>query len=304
VTDVPGPATALRWRGQPGRLEVWYTTVNDPATGTGLWLHTELVAPVAGAAYVRGWAAVFPPDGPPVWERFGPTPAEGALPPSELTGTAGSLAWQLRQTSTGGPPLHTFPRYAWERELLPAAQIVPAPTATYDGTVRVGERTVSLSGARGASARIYGHGNARRWGWLHADLGGGDVLELVAAVSTRPGLSALPPLTFLQLRVDGRDLPRDSLRQAALLRTRLGLPDWRVRGLLTPRRRITVRVHQDPARSVAIGYTDPDGATATCHNSEVADVHVRVDRLGAGGWRLEREWRLDGTAHAEVGLRP
>ena len=299
-------ATASRWRGQPGRLEVWYTTVTDAATGTGLWLHTELVAPVSGAAaYLHGWAAVFPPDAAPMWERFGPAPAEeGALPPSELTGSAGNLSWQLRQTDAGGPPLHTFPRYAWERELLPAAQIVPAPAATYDGVVQVGQRVLELTAARGASARIYGHGNARRWGWLHADLGGGDVLELVAAVSTRPGLSALPPLTFLQLRVDGRDLPRDPLRQAPLLRTRLDLPDWRVRGLLSPRRRISVRVHQDPARSVAIGYTDPDGATATCHNSERSDVQVRVEHLGTGGWRVEREWRLDGTAHAEVGLRP
>lgn len=296
-----------RWRGQPGRLEVWYTTLTDPATGTGLWLHTELVAPMDGAsAYLHGWAAVFPPDAEPVWERFGPVPAAGALPPDELVGTAGNLSWELRRTADGGPPLFTFPRYAWERELLPAAQVVPAPSASYDGTVRVGERTLELHGARGASSRIYGHGNARRWAWLHCDLGGGDVLELVSAVSTRPGLSALPPLTLLQLRVDGRDRPRDPLRAAPLLRARLGLPDWQVRGLLDPlgRERITVRVHQDPARSVAIGYVDPDGATATCHNSELASAQVRLDRLTPRGWQLQREWRLDGTAHAEVGLRP
>jgi hypothetical protein len=302
--DHPDGMTA-RWRGQAGRLEVWYATLTDPATGTGFWLHTELVAPSNGdAPFIHGWAAVFPPADAPVWDRFGPTPAEGALPPNALVGSAGSLTWELTQSSTGGPPLHTFPRYAWERELLPAAQIVPAPAATYDGVFGVGERRFQLDGARGASARIYGHGNARRWGWLHADLGGGDVLEVVAAVSTRPGLSALPPLTFLQLRVDGRDLPRDPLLGAPLLRARLGLPDWRVRGLISPSRRVAVQVHQAPARSVAIGYSDPDGATATCHNSEVADAHVRLERLGSRGWCLEREWHVEGTAHAEVGLRP
>jgi hypothetical protein len=295
--------TDPRWRGQPGRLEVWYTTLTDPATGTGLWLHTELVAPTSGDAFVHGWAAVFPPDAPPVWERFGPTPAVD-LPPDELSGKTGTLAWDLRCTDTGGPPLFTFPRYAWERELLPAAQVVPAPAALYDGSVAVGDRTLELQGARGASARIYGHGSARRWGWLHCDLGDGDVLEVVSAVSTRPGLSALPPLTFLQLRVDGVDRPRDPLRQAPLLRSRLGLPDWRVRGLLGTRHRIAVDVHQDPARSVRIGYTDPDGATATCHNSEVATARIRLDRLSTRGWEPERVWHLDRTAHAEIGVRP
>ena len=292
-----------RWRGQPGRLEVWYTTLTDASTGAGFWLHTELVAPTEGGSFVHGWAAMFPVDGAPVWARFGPSYGT-ALPPDELRGTAGELAWDLRCVAAGGPPLYTFPRYVWERELLPAAQAVPAPAASYDGTFSFGDRVFDLCGARGASARIYGHGSARRWGWLHADLGGGDVLEIVSAVSTRPGLKALPPLTFLQLRVDGADRPRDPLRQAPLLRARLGLPEWRVRGLIDPRHRIAVDVRQDPQRSVQIGYTDPDGATATCHNSELATVDVRVDRLTSRGWQQDRQWHLDRTAHAEIGVRP
>jgi hypothetical protein len=284
-------------------LEVWYTTLTDPVTGSGFWLHTELVSPTDGPAFVHGWAAAFPADGAPVWKRFGPAAAVG-LPPDELHGRAGDLAWDLRCTDPGGRPLFTFPRYAWERELLPAAQVVPAPAASYDGVFTVGERRYELRRARGASARIYGHGSARRWGWLHGDLGGGDVLEIVSAVSTRPGLSALPPLTFLQLRVGGVDRPRDPLRQAPLLRARLDLPDWRVRGLLDARHRISVEVHQDADRSVQIGYTDPDGATATCHNSEVATAHVRLERLTRRSWQLEREWHVEQAAHAEIGVRP
>lgn len=296
--------TGMRWRGQPGRLEVWYSTVTDPATGTGFWLHSELVAPTSGApAHLHGWAAVFPPDAPPVWARVAPRPVVPGDEIDELVGTAGELSWDLTRTSSGGSTLWTFPRYAWERELLPAAQVVPAPSATYAGTVRCDGRELVLDGARGASARIYGHGNARRWGWLHADLGGGDVLELVSAVSTRPGLSALPPLTFLQLRVDGIDLPHDALRTAPLLRARLGLSEWTVRGMVGSRQRIRVKVRQEPDRSVQVGYTDPDGATATCHNSEVASADVRLDRLGRSGWRTQREWHVDGTAHAEIGLR-
>src|SRR5690606_1889851 len=63
-----------RWRGAPGRPEVWYATFTDRATGTGLWLHGEMVAPTDGSPPTRlGWAALFPPDGPPSWHRTGTT---------------------------------------------------------------------------------------------------------------------------------------------------------------------------------------------------------------------------------------
>ncbi|HEY8480993.1 MAG TPA: hypothetical protein VIL71_14300 [Spirillospora sp.] len=310
----PGPdPMASRWRGQAGRLEVWYTTLTDPATGTGFWLHHELLAPVVGEARAHGWAAVFPPGERPVFARFGPfgwkrseTAGFAAGPVAQngdrLTGTAGTIAWSLRERG-GGEPLFTFPRWAWETELLPAAQIVPKPTATYDGVVRFDDRVLELGGARGGSARIYGHGNAQRWAWLHADLGGGDVCEIVAAVSTRPGLNRLPPIPFVRLRVKGIDLaPGDPLLAARRLRADIGLPTWRVRGRIGGRA-LLVEVTQRPEETVAVDYTDPDGSRAVCHNSERADVRIVLARRAGRRWETEREWRLDGTGHAEVGLR-
>ncbi|MFG2250776.1 hypothetical protein [Spirillospora sp. NPDC048823] len=310
----PGPdPMRSRWRGRPGRLEVWYTTLTDPATGTGVWIHHELVAPEGGGARTHGWAAVFPPGETPVFARFGPfgwsRPEDAAFAAGpvaqtddRLTGTAGNITWDLRETG-GGRPIHTFPRWAWESELLPAAQIVPKPVATYDGEVRFGDRVLALDGASGGSARIYGHGNARRWAWLHADLGGGDVCEIVAAVSTRPGMNRLPPLPFVRLRVDGADLPSgDPLLAALRLRADIGLPTWTVHGRLGDRG-IRVEVTQRPEETVAVDYADPDGAPAVCHNSERADVRIVLARRAGRGWETEREWRLDGTGHAEVGLR-
>jgi hypothetical protein len=312
-----GPAGLLRsrWRGQPGRLEVWYTTVTDPATGTGIWLHHELVAPTGGAAArAHGWAAAFPPDAPPVLARFGPAPwtpaADGAVfaaggatvTADRLTGAAGELAWDLR-VAGGGAPLYTFPRWAWHRELLPAAQIVPVPAGRFTGTLRVGDRLLDLADAPGNTARIYGHGNARRWAWLHADLGGGDVCEVVAAVSTRPGLSLLPPLPFVRLRIGREEFPAgDPLLPALRFRASVARPTWTVRGRWRDRR-LAVTVTMPPERTVAVDYADPDGSPAVCHNCEVADATIELDRRGPGGWRPERRWRLSGTAHAEVGER-
>ncbi|MEU9129415.1 hypothetical protein AB0D08_15145 [Kitasatospora sp. NPDC048540] len=290
-----------RWDGTPGRTEVWYTTLTDPADGTGLWLHHELTAPTDGTpAREHGWIALFPPGGPPEHTRYTVEPGD-ADAPGRLRGTAGPYSWDLTERFTG-PPLYTFPRWAWRRPLLPAAHMLPAATSRYTGTV-TGPRTgLRLDGAPGATARIYGHGNARRWAWLHADLGGGDVLEVVAAVSHRPGLDRLPPLVFLRLLHRGRTWPRSSARSAlGGFRTVIGLPEWTVTGR-TALRRITVTVRQPEDRTLALDYTDPDGSRAVCRNSESADARITVERW-RGRWRQEHAWVLDGTAHAEVGGR-
>ena len=83
-------------------------------------------------------------------------------------------------------------------------------------------------------------------------------------------------------------------------RCAIGLPTWTVSGR-AGLRRIRVEVTQPEDRTLALEYTDPDGARATCRNTERADAHVVLERWW-GGWRSDR-WRLDGTAHAEVGTR-
>ncbi len=198
---------------------VFDATLSDPLTRAGLWIHGETVAPTDnGAPYAHGWASWFPPDGPPGTERFGPEPTQPAagaawfdatglrVGPDGVTGRAGSLAWDL-SWSDSSRPLWTFPRVAWERGLLPGAQVVIAPTTDFAGSLTVGGTVVRVDGWRGALAHIYGHGNAERWGWIHADLGDGDVLEVVSAVSRRPGLRWLAPLAFIRFRIDGKDWP-------------------------------------------------------------------------------------------------
>ena len=132
-------AALPRWRGQRGRLEVHYLTATDTATATGLWLHHEVVAPVDGDPYAHGWIGVFPRDSAASYTRFGPSPAkplnDGTLfasPDAVMTTTAarghtGDLQWDLHW-SADATPLWTFPRWAWRRHALPAAQVLPIPT--------------------------------------------------------------------------------------------------------------------------------------------------------------------------------
>lgn len=306
-----------RWRGQAGRLEVWYATLTDPPSGTGMWLHHEVLAPVGGTSreppYAHGWVAVFPHDAPPLVERFGPSEVsapgddvyfatpEVSASPRTLTGAVGAVRYRL-ELENKAEPLYTFPRWAWQRETLPAAHVVPAPAARFTGIVDIGGRQLPLMDAPGEVARIYGHGNAHRWAWLHADLGGDDVLEIVVATAHAPHWAPLPPLAMVRLRLRGRDWPADPLMAAPLFRSRVDLPDWSVRGTVG-RRRLRVRVHQDPGICVRLTYRDPDGSTATCVNTERAEAAIVLERW-ARTWRVERQWTLVRTAHAEVGTRP
>lgn len=294
-------AALPRWRGQPGRLEVWYATLSDPVTGSGLWVHYETVAPTTGAAYGHGWVSWFPADGPPHTERFGPEPvAPGAGPDwlrvgdarigsAELAGRAGALAWDLHWKDSASP-LWTFPRVAWERGLLPAAQVVLAPTAQFTGSLNAGDTTHRLDGWRGNVAHIYGRGNAKRWGWIHADLGGSDVLEVVTAVSHTPGLRRLPPMAFIRFRIDGNHWPSGGL-PSLRMRTTLGVRHWQLEGRMGGRDAL-IRVDMPAERCVSLRYTDPDGDTAVCTNTERADIHIELG---------DRRWSVLG--HAEVGLR-
>jgi hypothetical protein len=300
-----------RWRGQPGRLEVHYLTATDTATGTGLWLHQEVVAPTAGTPYAHGWLAVFPSDGPPTCTRFGPADTGPLAADSgwfrtdavEMTdrsarGRVGDVGWDLTWAGESSGPLWTFPQWAWRRQVLPAAQVVPVPSATVRGTVA----GTAYDGVGGV-AHIYGHGNAQRWVWLHADLGGGDVLEVVAATARRPALRRLPRLPLVQLRVGGRDWPADPLAAAPLFRASVDADGFRITGVVG-RRRLTATVTLPADRCVELGYVDPDGATATCRNTERADADVRLEHLRGSRWHAERGWVLHGTAHAEIGSRP
>src|SRR4051794_39421682 len=58
-------ANTMRWDGRPGHYEVWYATLPDPRTATGVWIRYALHAPlVAGEqAECALWLAAMTPAG-------------------------------------------------------------------------------------------------------------------------------------------------------------------------------------------------------------------------------------------------
>ena len=195
-----------------------------------------------------------------------------------------------------------LPPLGLARELLPGAQVLATPAATLAAVSFPAAPSLAAVGP-GGLAHVYGQGNAHRWGWLHADLGAGAVLESGAAAARHGPARRLPPVALLRLRVPGHlDWPR-------LTRGRRAVPrpgrtaGWTVSGVIG-RRRLRVEVSQPAERCARVAYSDPDGAAATCVNTERADAAVSDGAmegpLGAGS----TGGVLQGRAHAEVGTRP
>ena len=314
MDDEMRSAASPRWRGKAGRLEVWYATAVgsadacrpvDPLRDGGAAARPgRLRARLGDLVSTRRptvHRAVRPGARPTrdrhrlVRRRGGACRARRA-DRTRRVARHGTCRWK-----DSGTPLWTFPRAAWERELLPGAQVVLAPTADFTGSLTVGDTAQRVDGWRGGVAHIYGHGNAKRWGWIHADLGDGDVVEAVTAVSHKPGLRRLAPMAFVRFRIDGKDWPA-SLLPSLRMRTTLGLRHWQLEGRIGGRD-VLIRVDQPPDRCVSLGYTDPDGGTAVCTNTEQADVHVEISHRERGARVIEHSWSVQGTGHAEVGLR-
>jgi hypothetical protein len=89
---------------------------------------------------------------------------------------------------------------------------------------------------------------------------------------------------------------------APLFRTRLGLPAWDLKGTIG-RWRLRAEIEIPLAQSVEVSYRDPDGATATCTNSELADAEIVLEHRRSR-WETAASWSLRGRAHAEIGTRP
>ncbi|MCL4313381.1 MAG: hypothetical protein M1131_04495 [Actinobacteria bacterium] len=328
---------APRMKDQENRQEIWYLTLSDPNRGIGLWIHHELVYPsptstvrtpdatdsrsalapdtvLPATPYMHGWIAYFENNEEPLLERFGPEPLQIALPARQIPaiqgcsmttggarGSTGTLCWEIHFEEPS-KPLFTFPRLAVDYDLLPATQMLPVPSSAVSGKLEKGDKTIDLSGSRGGIAHIYGRGSAKRWAWLHADLGEGDLLEIVAAISKTHHPPLLGPLAFVQLRLGGCDWPLDPLITSACFRTSIGLPTWKLVGRVGLDR-LSVEVTIPDRYAVTLTYTDPDGSTATCTNCEIADAHIVFERQ-RGPWSTTKSWMLEQSAHAEVGTRP
>jgi len=318
----------LQWDGTPGHYEVHYLTTTDPATGTGLWIRSTMLAPDSGDAQCSLWFMATFPDAPAVARKLTlpidqlvaePEPFRLCIGDSELTDTGyrgafEDVAWNLQWTQPHPPR-----GYEHVSALLRKAKIaktilvLPHGDVAVSGTVTLpGGGTLTLDGVHGGQAHLWGSKHSARWTWAHCgDFVDADgtpqpdtFLDGVSVFVPRFGRE-VGPSTPVVGRLLGEDFIATSPGAVLRAKSTFALTSWAFE-TTAGKRRIVVEVDAPRDSLVGVTYTDPDGEKAYCYNSEVASMRVSVfDKTprGASRWELRETLVSHGRTHFEYGQR-
>jgi len=300
-------------RPSAGMYESFYLRAVSPDAPLGVWLRYTVDKRPGQAPRGSLWATVFDGEsaGPPVaakWTTDALTvPAGGWIAvgdatfgPEAATGACGPISWSLRHTPRA-PELRHLPHAALYRAPFPRTKLTsPAPSATFDGTVRVGDRVIDLDGWSGMVGHNWGAEHAERWIWLH----GVDFAEdpsawidvalgrIVVAGHTTPWIANGAISLHGETRPLGGLLARGTRVREDVGHCALELPG--PDGLM-----VHATVSAPRAHTVGWRYDDPDGGEHDVANCSIASLVLRLhDPAGTG--------RALHTAHGaayELGMR-
>lgn len=159
--------------------ESWYARLVSPDEALAVWIRYTIDKAPGKEATGTLWFTLFdsgsgrplarrlpeqdasvPPDG---WVLIGGS----AIGPDRLHGECFEASWDLT-FSAMSPPLFHLPRpRLYELPLPRTKPVSPVPFGEFAGEVRVGERTIDVSGWRGMVGHNWGAEHAERWIWLH-----------------------------------------------------------------------------------------------------------------------------------------
>ncbi len=324
-----------RWDGQRrGHYEVWYLTLNDPASRDGYWIRYTLEAPLDGQGepYAQLWFARFDAAGVADGARtFGinrkfpiaafVSPMPGAGEPFSVTiggnrlghdsakgaisGDGHAAEWDLRWTPAG-KTLHQLPSFFYRGGGLAQTTVLsPNVDVVIDGTITVDGKRFDVRGARGGQTHLWGKKHAYAWAWGHCnafDDAPRAAFEVLSVRLVRRGLK-LPPMTVATLWLDGEEIVLNRLEQALLApayETSTGRYRFVARSF---GERLEGEFSCRPEDLVRASYHDPDGEASYCHNSCIGDLRLTLSRRVRGRWRETARLVAPRRGHFEVAGR-
>lgn len=321
-----GTENIMRWdRGTPGFMEVWYSTINHPETGGGVWMRYTITAPRNGEAFCELWGFYFDPSNKRTFagkRRFsidvlGRERDEGALVRiGDSWISEHHLEGQVQDE--GGRTLE------WSFDIEPSArcfQHIPQPlrqrveqrvstvcvpnlSVPFTGTVSLdGEKRI-FEQVRGSQAHRWGRAHPQSWAWAHCDSFESHpdaIFEGVAARARFAGLP-VPTMTFTYLRYDGRDIEFNSLKHSLRAKSRYEMPTWAFTAS-NDEFKVVGAARALPERMVQVTYDDPDGSQRHCANSEIGDMGIELFHRQRGMWRHIDSLTCLRTAHLEFGRK-
>jgi hypothetical protein len=188
---------------------------------------------------------------------------------------------------------------------------LPHADLSVDGTLTLPGEVLSLSGARGGQAHLWGSKHANSWAWVHCnefstadgEPAAGAFVDAVSVYVSRFGRE-VGPNTPVVGRVDGRDFCSTSPRRVLTNRSTFALTGWRFEAT-DGSRRLIGEVDAPRDQLAGVTYHDPDGELAYCYNGETASMrlHVYERARRVGGWAHRGTLYSGGRAHFEYAQR-
>jgi hypothetical protein len=302
--------TRARFPSMAAGYESFYLRACHPDGGLGIWIrytvHRRAGQPPAGSL----WCTLFTEDGPAATKLTVPGPATGGadwirigdarMGAGRAAGTAPGAAWDLR--FTGAEPLCHLPRGWLYRTPVPRTKPVSVhPVATFEGTVSVAGREITLTGWPGMVGHNWGTQHAERWIWLHGmgftGAGPATWLDLTFGRIKVAGTTT-PWVANGAICVDGERIALGGLGRGR--RPKVAESPERLE-FAVPGREIVVAGTAAAPRERIVGwvYADPDGSEHHTANCSIADLALRVARPSRAPVLL----RAAGLAAYELGMR-
>lgn len=304
---------------QAGFYESFYIRAVSPVEPVGVWIrHTVHKRP---GELPRGsvWCTVFDAteprreefaDGPFMYKQTADevlTPpgawiavGDSSLSEDRCVGACGQASWSLRFAGRDAELRHLGAGWLYRAPLPRTKLTSPMPSASFSGTLAIGEHRIELADWPGMVGHNWGSEHAERWIWLHGiDFEQAPDTWLDVAIGrVMVGGRMSPWVANGALSLDGR-----RLRVGGLLARGLRVAESASRcSLSLPAShgaRIEAHVKEPPAACAGWRYADPDGGQHDVLNCSIAALTLTV--------RLPQEpGRMLHSAHGgayELGMR-
>ena len=319
-------ANVLQWDGGPGHYEVYYLSVTDPRSATGLWIRYTMRSPLTGAGECSLWFMAMDRDGArfarkatyPIEELVAePDPFRLTLAGADLSdrGMAGGfedVAWELlwEPSLPAAEHVHPLLRRAGHRQDAPRAR-PSGPRGLGHGALRrararPGRRPRRPGAPVGLQARLaLGVGARQRPAQRGGRAASGRLPRRRERLRAALRAASWDRARRVVGRFGGDDFRSTSPLHVTRNASRFGLTTWRFEAR-DGKRKVIGEVDAPRGSLVGVTYHDPDGDLAYCYNSEVASMRLFVwDRTSRGrfGWTLRDTLVADGNAHFEYAQR-
>lgn len=303
-----GHATRETWSGSryvpddpAGHYESWFQRANHPERPLAFWIRYTLFSPKDRPRDAVGelWAIWFDGEAQRVtackqvvsaqecrFHRSALDVAVGgaALDGRGLVGAASGqghrVDWSLRYTSPEDPLL-LLPRGLYGAPFPKAKALVGSPNAVFDGTITVDGEPHEIHRWVGSQNHNWGvkHTDKYAWGQVAGFDGAPDSFFELGTARVKLGPLWTPWMTVMVLRLDGEELPLNTLRQSVRAQARYDYFCWRFESA-NDQLSVSGTINAPRWAFVGLPYDNPPGGRKTCLNTKIASCHLTVRRPG------------------------